>query len=271
MRLVERVNVDGSRRVAECAVAAGVPHLVYASSVGAYSAKPDDSRVGEDWPVDGVPTSYYSVHKAAVEHLLDDVEREHGIGITRLRPGLIFQREAGAQIARYFIGPFVPRPLLRPGRIPLLPWPRGLRIQGVHSDDVADAYVRAVMRRPGGAFNVAAEPVLDRDQLSAALHAAAPQLPRGLVSTVARLSWHARLQPVSPGWVHLAFNVPILDSGRARTELGWEPAHDATEAILELLSGMADGDGTGSPALRPGTRFAARLREDGLPGTRRLQ
>src|SRR4051812_13626162 len=42
-------NVEGSRRVFEAVAAAGVPSLVYASSVGAYSPGPKDRAVGEDW------------------------------------------------------------------------------------------------------------------------------------------------------------------------------------------------------------------------------
>ena len=41
----------------------------------------------------------------------------------------------------------------------------------------------------------------------------------------------------------MALGVPIMDTTRAREELGWEPRHDGGEALLELLGGMADGDG----------------------------
>src|SRR4051794_41639674 len=61
------VNVEGSRRVFDAVARAGVPALVYASSVGAYSEGPKDRRVDETWPTDGVATSFYSRHKAAVE------------------------------------------------------------------------------------------------------------------------------------------------------------------------------------------------------------
>ena len=49
-------NVDGSRRVFEAVAAAGVPALVYASSVGAYSPGPKDRAVDESWPTDGITT-----------------------------------------------------------------------------------------------------------------------------------------------------------------------------------------------------------------------
>ncbi len=68
------VNVEGSRRVFAATAAAGVPSLVYASSVGAYSPGPKDRRVDESWPTGGVPNSFYSRDKADVERILDGFE-----------------------------------------------------------------------------------------------------------------------------------------------------------------------------------------------------
>src|SRR3954451_17402757 len=48
-RTTHAVNVEGSARVFEAAGAAGVPRLVYASSVGAYSRGPKDRLVDESW------------------------------------------------------------------------------------------------------------------------------------------------------------------------------------------------------------------------------
>src|ERR1700709_731603 len=64
---MERINVHGSERVFAAVAAAGVPRLVYASSVGAYSPGPKDRQVGESWPTGGIPSSAYSRHKARVE------------------------------------------------------------------------------------------------------------------------------------------------------------------------------------------------------------
>ena len=68
------VNVEGSMRAARAAKEAGVPALLYASSVGAYSPGPKDRRVDESWPTGGTPTSYYARHKAEVERRLDRFE-----------------------------------------------------------------------------------------------------------------------------------------------------------------------------------------------------
>src|SRR4051794_15125047 len=139
------VNVDGSARLFRAVADAGVPALVYASSVGAYSPGPKDRRVDESWPTEGVATSFYARHKAEVERRLDRFERElPDRRVVRLRPGLIFKREAASGIRRLFAGPFLPSRLVRPDRIPIVPDIPGLRFQAVHSFDVADAYRRAI-------------------------------------------------------------------------------------------------------------------------------
>src|SRR4051794_19249306 len=48
------INVQGSGRVLQAVADAGVPALVYASSVGAYSPGPNDRAVDERWPTRGV-------------------------------------------------------------------------------------------------------------------------------------------------------------------------------------------------------------------------
>ncbi|MBA3631044.1 MAG: NAD-dependent epimerase/dehydratase family protein, partial [Actinobacteria bacterium] len=102
-------NVAGSRRVFDAAARAGATTIVYASSVGAYSPGPKDRRVDERWPVMGVPTSFYSRHKAEVERSLDAFEAQHpGIRVVRLRPGLLFKRASATEQRRLFAGPFVP-------------------------------------------------------------------------------------------------------------------------------------------------------------------
>ena len=74
---LRRTNVDGSSRTFAAVVAAGVPALVVASSVGAYSARVDAHPVDESWPTEGIPASWYSRQKAEVERRLDALEVEH--------------------------------------------------------------------------------------------------------------------------------------------------------------------------------------------------
>jgi nucleoside-diphosphate-sugar epimerase len=255
-------NVSGSARVFEAAARCGVPSLVYASSVGAYSAGPKDRRVDERWPTDGIQSSFYSRHKAEVEHMLDRFEGENpDTRVVRLRPGLIFKREAASGIRRLFAGPFLPGWLIRRALIPAVPSTERLHFQAVHSLDVGEAYRLAVTRPVRGAFNIAAEPSLDSRELSRVLHARPVPVPPSVLRTAAAVSWRLRLQPTPPGWVDLALGVPLMDTTRARTELGWEPTVSAAAALVELLDGLRDRAGIDTPPLSPRTGGPLRVRE----------
>jgi UDP-glucose 4-epimerase len=255
-------NVLGSTRVFRAVAEARVPTLVYASSVGAYSPGPKDRAVGEDWPTNGIRSSFYGVHKAEVERRLDRFEREHpGVRTVRLRPALTFKRGAASGVRRLFAGPFLPSPLVRPAAIPVVPDVPRLRFQAVHSFDVADAYRRALFSDVRGAFNVAAEPVLDPEELARTLGARRVKVPAGLLRLAVDATWRLRLQPTPPGWLDLALGTPLLDSTRARTELGWTPQRTATESLLELMEGVRESAGLPTPPLDPSTGGPLRIRE----------
>src|SRR3954470_23877847 len=144
-------NVEGSQRVFDAVARAGVPSLVYASSVGAYAAGPKDRAVDESWPTTGIESSFYSRHKAAVERILDSFEAAHpAVRVVRLRPGLIFKRSAATEIRRLFAGPFVPSPLVRPELVKLIPRHPRLVFQAVHSLDVGEGYRLANLRHRWG-------------------------------------------------------------------------------------------------------------------------
>jgi hypothetical protein len=59
----------------------------------------------------------------------------------------------------------------------------------------------------------------------------------------------------------MALSVPLLDTSRAREDLGWTPKRTAGEALLELIEGMREGAGTATPPLDPGTSGPGRVRE----------
>ena len=257
-----RTNVVGTERVLAAASEAGVGALVCASSVGAYSPGPKDRQVDEGWPTHGITTSSYSRDKAYQERLLDLFERDHpGVRVVRLRPALTFKREAASEIRRFFLGPLAPGSLARAAAIPVVPKVKRLRTQAVHADDVGEAYRLAVTGDARGPFNLAADPVLDADALAALLDARPVRVPAGLLKAGAAATWRLHLQPVSPGWLDLALQSPLLDAGRAMAELGWRPRRSATQALEELLAGLREGAGADTPPLDPRAGGPLRLGE----------
>lgn len=251
---LHRTNVTGTAHVLEAAGQAGVGQIVCASSMGAYSRAPKDRRTDESWPATGIPGSHYSRHKAEQERLLDQFEADHpGIRVARLRTALIFQRNAGSEIGRYFLGPLIPRLLPRRLKVPILPAPDDLIFQAVHGDDAAEAYWRVLARGESGAFNIAAEPVITPQELARLLHARRIlPIPMSLLHRLVGLTWKLHIQPSDSGWIDMAAGAPVMDTGRARRLLDWEPRVSSIDAIAQVLDGMATGEGvTPSPVLKP--------------------
>lgn len=198
--VIRATNVDGSERVFAAAAAAAVSTVVYASSVGAYSPGPKDRAVDETWPTGGTSTSFYGRHKADVERVLDRFEAANpSVRVVRMRPGLIFKRESASDIRRLFLGSRFPARLLRPRWIPVVPGAGRLVFQALHATDVAEAYRLAVTTDARGAYNLAAD--------------------------------------------------PVLDTARARDDLGWSPRWASGDALLDLLNGFANSASGPTPAL----------------------
>ncbi|MEV7972637.1 NAD-dependent epimerase/dehydratase family protein [Cellulomonas sp. NPDC089187] len=248
---LRRVNVEGTRRVIEAAVQAGVPHLVVVSSVGAYAPAFDDRLRDEDWPTEGIATADYSQDKVAQERLLDELELRHtGIRVARVRPALVFQHAAGPEVKRIFLGPFVPRRLLD-GNLPVLPWPEGLRVQAIHGDDLADGIREVVVRQATGAFNLAGAGVIRAADVAEVLAQGNwREVPHGPVRQALWAAWQLRLAPIGPGWFDLAAGAPLLDTARAERELGFRPRWTSVAAMRDLLDGMMRSPGTASPPLK---------------------
>jgi nucleoside-diphosphate-sugar epimerase len=249
LKYLEELGVGGTGRVLEAVTEAAVPHLVHMSSVGAYSPRSDDAHVDETWPTGGVRSSRYSVHKAEAERLLD---RHEAAGpdtlISRMRPGIVGQRTAGSALLRYGVPAIVPSAVL--DHIPVLPLDRGLRIPMVHADDVADAIVRELERKVGGAFNLSAEPPITTDRIAEVLGARPIHVPSPVVRAVMSAAWHARLQQVDTGWLDMGFALPLLDCSRASRELGWSPRVDAVSVLREVIEGMRETAAARTPVLR---------------------
>ena len=260
--LTWRVNVLGTIRVLRAVTEAGVPALVYASSVGAYSPGPKDRLVDENWPTHGYPTAAYTREKAYVERILDTFEREHpDRRVVRLRPGFIFKREAASQQRRLGIGPLLPHRLVRPGLIPVLPDLPGLRFQALHSLDVGEAYRLAAIRPVHGAFNLAAEPVLDMSQLARLLDARTIRVPTRGIRAALAAAWHLHLVPAAPQLLDAVLQLPLMNVVRAREELGWAPRHSSLDAVEEFLDGLREDAGMNTPPLSPHTAGPLRFQE----------
>ncbi len=256
-------NVEGTARLIEQVRRSEVTTFVQASSVGAYSTREGTVPVDEKWPTHGVATSAYSREKAYVERCLDLLEGDRpDMRVVRLRPAFTFQAPAAPQQRRLFAGPLVPGRVVARARVPIVPVPRMLRFQAVHTEDVAAAYHAALVRGGAhGAYNIAADEVLDGDALAALVGGRSVDVPQRMVRSAVHAAWSAHLTPASPGLLDLLLSVPMLRTDRARDELGWRPEWSAQEAVASMLRGLRTGRGAATPPLDPATSGPLRSHE----------
>jgi UDP-glucose 4-epimerase len=237
-----RINLEGSRNVFEAALAAGVERLVYASSVAAYGFHPENPQpLTEEVPARGSEGFYYSAQKAELESALEDLLAGSEVEAYVFRPCIVAGPMATMLIAKTVEGARLgdPLPALRrgAGRLPLpkpvLPDP-GAPIQLVHHDDVARALAAAIAGKgEAGAYNLAGEGEIGVADIARALGWHAVPVPSPAVGLGAGLA--RRLSFLSPQleWA-TALRTPVLmDTAKARRELGWRPRFDASETLIQ--------------------------------------
>jgi len=239
-----RVNLEGTRNVFEAAARAGVPRLVYTSSVAAYGFHGDNPQpLTEDVEPRGSDELYYSAQKAELERVLREAIAGSKTDAYVFRPCIVAGRDALALVETIVrqleLGgrlSFLRRALHElPVLAPVLPDP-GAPFQLVHHDDVADALVAAIVGRgKPGVYNLAGEGELRVRDLARAMGWYSVQVPPGAVDAVAEAIRRIPLLPAEASWIN-SVRVPVLvDTLKARRELRWSPSHDAADTLLETV------------------------------------
>lgn len=240
------VNLEGSRNVFEAAVAAGVPRLVYTSSVAAYGFHADNPDVlAEDVETRGSTDFYYSAQKAELETLLNEVIAGSSTEPYVFRPCIVAGPDAPTLIegftGRKVFGDRI-RLLWRgldavPLVAPVLP-DSGTPFQLVHHDDVAAAIRAAVLGRgEAGTYNLAGEGEITVTDVARALGWRAVRVPRAAVSATAEVVSRVPLVPAEVGWLNALRKPVLMDTSKARRGLRWRPRFDAAETLRETVEG----------------------------------
>jgi nucleoside-diphosphate-sugar epimerase len=245
-KTVRAVNVEGTLNVLRAAAGAGVRRLVYASSVAAYGFHADNPvGMTEEWPVRPAAHFFYAQEKAELERRIgEDAAGHPGLDIFLLRPSIVVGPHTVGAKGR------VPGPLALLGhrlvgatrrlavRLPL-PVPR-MPVQFVHEDDVGQAFLLcAVGVGPPGAYNIAGDGVLTAADVARELGLLPVPVPGAVVRASARaLTSLAALPPVPPivTWVEVLTHPAVMDTTKAKRELGWQPRYTGREALRTALT-----------------------------------
>lgn len=244
-----KVNLEGTRNVFEVAIKSGVKRLVYASSVAAYGFHLDNPQpLTEDVPARGSDSFYYSAQKAELEDLLDELLLGSGLDAYVFRPCVVAGPRATMLIEQTVgaVRAGDPLPLLRKGieRLPLvkpvLPDP-GMPLQLVHHDDVARAMAAAICGDgPPGVYNLAGVGEVGVADIARELGWRSVPVPVPAVNAGAAAARRLTFASSKLEWA-TALDTPVLmDTTKARRDLGWDPQHDAMETLRETVAGARE-------------------------------
>lgn len=240
----ERVNLAGTRNVFEATVAAERPkRLVYTSSAAAYGYYSDNPvPLTEDVLSRGSPEHPYSRQKAACEAVLADITAGSSLEVFVLRPCIVAGPKATAPAEampwRQFPSALRSATRALPILKPLVPDP-GFPLQLVHHDDVAAAIaLAATTSAPPGAYNIAGDGEISLSDVARSLGARPVRVPaaaaRAASEAIARLPFlPAALEPV-----HVLRTSMVMDTGKAKSALGWTPKFTAAETLRTLTDAI---------------------------------
>ncbi|MFL5956132.1 MAG: NAD-dependent epimerase/dehydratase family protein [Solirubrobacterales bacterium] len=239
------INLEGSRNVFQAAIACGAKRLVYASSVAAYGFHTDNPQpLTEDVPPRGTSEFYYSAQKAELEGLLAGLTEGVDLDTYVFRPCIVAGPDALLMVDNI---PYVRISEQLPGAVrrlfdvvpmlkPVVPDP-GVPYQLVHHDDVATA-IRAAIQGRGepGVYNLAGDGELTVSDLASEMGYYAVPVPELAVEATAAITARLPFMPPEAAWIQ-AFRVPaIMDTTKARKQLGWRPKHSGHDALRAMVA-----------------------------------
>ena len=246
--VLRAVNVDGTLNAFRAAAEVGARRFVYASSVAAYGFH-HDNPVGmtEQWPVRPAARLFYAQEKAELEHLLARPRRPGPTADGAARPALYLLRPpmvlgphaVGAK--DLLPGPLAPLGRTLSGRIGRFPVPLPVLVpvmplQFVHEEDLGQALLRCVVAAgPPGAYNIAADGIVSTADVAREFGLIPLPLPGGPAQFAARAIAALPFLPPAMQWVEAASHPAIMDTSKAKRDLGWVPRFTALEALRDTL------------------------------------
>jgi nucleoside-diphosphate-sugar epimerase len=236
------INVGGTLNVFRAAAAAHARRFVYASSVAAYGFHADMPEViDEEWPTRPADRLFYAQEKAELEALLEAEAGKHpDLALFLLRPPIVLGPHVigGKNVLPGPLAPVGRKLFSRPRRLPV-PVPvfvPELPMQFIHEEDVGRALVQCILGAgPPGAYNIAGDGVLTTGDVAREFGALPIPLPAAPAQAAARAFSRLPFLPPVAEWVEAASRPVIMDTTKAREQLGWRPRYSGLEALRDTL------------------------------------
>jgi nucleoside-diphosphate-sugar epimerase len=219
---LERVNVQGTRRLAEQALTAGVPRFVYVSSIKVHGEQSRAGGFSSASPID--PGDAYGEAKARAEAVLQELARQRLLKLTVLRPPLVY----GPGVKANFLA--LIRAIARG-----LPLPLGStrnRRSLIYVGNLADAILRCLENGAsvGGSYPVSDGASVSTTELCRALGRALARPARLFAFPPALLEGAAALLGRRAAALSLTRDLEV-DCSHFREELDWRPPSTLTEGL----------------------------------------
>ena len=216
------VDVEGTRKVVNAAIANGVRRLVVTSSGAAYGYHADNRvPLREQDPLRGNPEFPYSDHKRQVEELLAEARKlAPELEQVVLRVGTVLGEGTENQITALFHKP------------------RLLAVSGSESPfvfiwtrDLARILKRAATDGPAGIYNVAGDGALGVSDLAKAMNKSVLRLPPWLLKAALSIARPLGLSRYGPEQVRFLQYRPVLDNTALKSEFGYTPEKTSAEVF----------------------------------------
>jgi UDP-glucose 4-epimerase len=216
------IDVNGTRNVLDCCLAAGVGHVTVTSSGAAYGYYADNPAwIDETQPLRGNREFAYSDHKRQVEEMLADYRDRHpGLRQLVFRPGTILGATTRNLITNLF----------RQKRI--------LAIRGsaspfvfIWDEDVVAAIEHGLRGDRSGIYNMAGDGALTVAEIAAILGKPVLALPAGLVKAALWMGRRLGVGRYGPEQVNFLRYRPVLSNRRLKHEFGYRPQKTSEETF----------------------------------------
>jgi UDP-glucose 4-epimerase len=216
------INIVGSLRVLEAALAARARKVVFAASGATIYGEGEDGELPFSEQSPQRPTTPYGVAKRVVVDYLGVYRQLYGLEFTALALANVYGPRQSADNEGGLVTRFVTE--LAAGRVPVIYGDAEQTRDFVYVDDAVDAFARAAERGSGLLINVGTgieTSVADLYRLVA----------RRLGSTV-----RPKRGPARPAEIHRS----ALDPARAQIHLGWAPWTTLEAGVAELIAGLGE-------------------------------